>query len=301
MMNGTDCNTVSKAIIPIAGNGTRMFPETFFIKKVMLPVMDSDGVVKPALLCMLEELVECGIEEIYLIVGIGEDNEYEQVFYFEPDEDFEKRLPTKVRHYYRRINEIGKKLRFVVQREKRGFGHAVYQARPYLDGEPTLLLLGDFLYRSNTDVSCIQQTLDAYDISGGKAIVAIREIDIKDCGNYGVLHGSFRTDRTNILDADIMVEKPEEKYTRENLITDGKCYATFGSYVLTDDIFEYVGRQIEDKERKGDPAETDLTDAFMNAAALGKLVGVRIDGESFDVGLPKMYYKTFTEYGKDRQ
>ncbi len=298
MMNDNSLSKVRKAIIPVAGNGTRMFPETLFIKKVMLPVMDRNGVVKPALLYMLEELVECGIEEIYLIVGDGETDDYEQLFRFEPDEDFERRLPEKVRSYYGQIHEIGKKLRFVVQREKKGFGHAVYQARPYLDGEPTILLLGDFLYRSNTDVSCTQQTLDAYAVSEGKTVVGIREIYIKDCSNYGVIHGSFREDRPDILDADMMVEKPDEKYAKENLITDGKCYATFGSYVLTDEIFEYVGRQIDEKERTGDPAETDLTGAFMNAAKLGKLVGARIDGESFDVGLPDMYYKTFTEFGK---
>lgn len=297
MMNTTE-RCVRKAIIPIAGNGTRMFPETFFIKKVMLPVMDDKGVVKPALLYMLEELEECGIEDIYLIVGDGEPEEYEGLFRFEYNTSYEKRLPEKVRGYYRRIHDLGKRLHFVVQKEKKGFGHAVYQAREYLNGEAAVLLLGDFLYRSNNGISCTQQTIDAYSLSEGKAVVGIREIEVADSANYGVLHGVFKKDGSGILDADAMVEKPGEEYSRRNLLTDGKCFATFGSYVLTDDIFEYVGRQIEEKDRIDNPEETDLTGAFMNAATHGRLVGVKIDGESFDVGLPEMYYKTFIEFGR---
>lgn len=297
MMNTTE-RCVRKAIIPIAGNGTRMFPETFFIKKVMLPVMDDKGVVKPALLYMLEELEECGIEDIYLIVGDGEPEEYEGLFRFEYNTSYEKRLPEKVRGYYRRIHDLGKRLHFVVQKEKKGFGHAVYQAREYLNGEAAVLLLGDFLYRSNNGISCTQQTIDAYNLSEGKAVVGIREIEVADSANYGVLHGVFKKDGSGILDADAMVEKPGEEYSRRNLLTDGKCFATFGSYVLTDDIFEYVGRQIEEKDRIDNPEETDLTGAFMNAATHGRLVGVKIDGESFDVGLPEMYYKTFIEFGR---
>ncbi len=147
-------STITKAIIPIAGNGTRMFPETFFVKKVMLPVPDSEGVIKPALLYMLEELAGCGIEDIYLIVGEGETEEYERFFRFEPDSSYEQHLPENVRGYYRRIHELGQKLHFFVQKEKKGFGHAVYQARQYLGGEPAVLLLGDFLYKSGCDLSC---------------------------------------------------------------------------------------------------------------------------------------------------
>lgn len=300
MMNDKTNHPVRKAIIPIAGNGTRMFPETFFVKKVMLPVMDDRGVIKPALLYMLEELAGCGIEDIYLIVGEGETEEYDRIFRFDFDESYERKLPEKVRGYYRIIHDLGQLLHFVIQKEKKGFGHAVYQAREYLNGEATVLLLGDFLYRSNTDITCTQQTIDAYRFSGGKAVVGIREIDVKDSGNYGVLHGMFRKDGLGILDADSMVEKPGEEYARCNLMTDGKCYATFGSYVLTDDIFEYVGKQIEEKDRTGNTEETDLTSAFMNAAKHGRLVGVNIDGESFDVGLPDMYYRTFFEFTKNR-
>ena len=298
MISRNTSANITKAVIPIAGAGTRMFPETHFIKKVMLPVPDDEGVIKPALLYMLEELSDCGIDEIFLIVGEGEQAEYERVLKFEFDTSFEKRLPEKTRRYYKRIHELGEKVRFVVQKEKKGFGHAVYQARQYLNGEPCVLLLGDFLYRSDTGVSCTKQTIDAFDYDDQRTVIGIRKIDVKDCVNYGTMHGTFRKDNPKILDADAMVEKPSVELATKELIVDGKCYATFGSYVLTDDIFEYVGKQIEEKERTNDPAETDLTSAFAFAAGKGKLTGVVIEGQSFDVGLPEMYRTTFEEFGK---
>ncbi len=289
---------IKKAIIPIAGNGTRMFPESFFIKKAMLPVMDDKGTVKPALLYMLEELIDCEIEDIYLIIGAGETEEYRRVFDFGYDESYVKSLPDNVREYYQEIYEIGQRIHLIVQEEKKGFGHAVYQARRYLAGEPAVMLLGDFLYKSNIELSCTQQTINAYNKSGGKAVVSIKAIPVKESRHYGIVHGTFRGDRPYIMDADSMVEKPDEEYTKENLLVDGRCYATFGSYVLTDEVFEFLEQQIEDNEANREHSEIDLTKALTKTAKDGNLVGVDIDGESYDIGIPRKYYQTFVEFGR---
>lgn len=290
---------IKKAIIPIAGNGTRMFPESFFVKKALLPIMDNQGVIKPALLYMLEELVNCEIEDIYLIIGADEVEEYERLFGFDYDEEYRSKLPENVRDFYKEIYDIGRKVHLVAQEEKKGFGHAVYQARKYLNSEPAVMLLGDFLYKSNIqELSCTQQTINAYNKSGGKAVVSIKRIKIKDSKNYGVVSGTFRDDRPYLLDADSMVEKPDEEYARANLLVEGKCYATFGSYVLTDDIFEYLEHQIKENMSNREHSEIDLTKALMNAAQNGNLVGVNIDGDSYDVGQPKLYYKTFVDFAK---
>ncbi len=289
---------IKKAIIPIAGNGTRMFPETFFIKKALLPVPDEKGTIKPALLYMLEELVDCEIEDIYLIVGPDEVEDYETLFHFNYDEKYCEKLPENVRDYYKEIFEIGQRVHIVVQEEKKGFGHAVYQARKHLNHEPAVMLLGDFLYKSNIEFSCTQQTINAYNKSGGKAVVSVKAIPVNESKHYGIIHGRFRSDRTYIMDADTMVEKPDEEYARDNLLVEGKCYATFGSYVLTDDVFEYLENQIKENEVNNESGEIDLTKALMNTAKNGNMVGVDIDGKSFDVGLPKMYYRTFCEFGK---
>lgn len=293
---------IRKAIIPVAGLGTRMFPETHFVPKAFLPIVDGNGTVKPVVMCMLEECVNAGIEEIYLIIGADEEETYRRYFNFEFDEAFMNKLPVKVREYYKTIYEIGQRVHFVIQKEKKGFGHAVYQARKFLNREPVLLLLGDFIYKSNLDISCVQQTINAFNKSGGKAIVSIRRIMPESSNAYGIIHGTFRTDRPYLMDVDQMVEKPDFTTTRESLLVEGECFATFGTYVLTDEIFVHLEEQIkkvEEKIAKGEPwKEVDITDALRQLAAKGELTGVDIAGNSFDIGLPEMYYETFTTYRK---
>ncbi|MGN0402827.1 MAG: sugar phosphate nucleotidyltransferase [Acetatifactor sp.] len=287
---------IKKAIIPIAGNGTRMFPQTFFTKKVLLPIIDANGIVKPALMYMLEELVDAEIEDIYLIVGQGEEIEYKKLFESERDERYRDALPEHVRDYYDRIKAIGQRVHFVVQENKNGFGHAVYQAREYLNKEPAIMMLGDFIYRSNLNISCTQQTINAYNKSGGKAVVSIKRVPFEESKNYGIIHGKFTAERTYLMDVDRMVEKPNQDMAMRELAVDGECFATFGQYVLTEEIFEYLEQEITKQEQNPGSGEVDVTKALMNLAERGELIGVDVAGESFDVGLPEMYYRTFVEY-----
>lgn len=287
---------IKKAIIPIAGNGIRMFPQTFFTKKALLPIMDKYGIVKPALMYMLEELDDAEIEDIYLIVGKGEDDEYRKLFNIGDDTNYRELLPEKLRYYYDRIVQIGQKIHFVVQQEKKGFGHAVYQAKEYLSNEPVLLMLGDFIYKSNLDISCAQQTINAYNESGGKAVISIKRVPIEDCKNYGIVHGKFMLEKTNIMEVDEMVEKPDAELVKDKLAVDGDCFATFGQYVLTDQIFRLLEEEIEMQKQGYINGEVNITKVLMSQAEKGELVGIDIDGESFDVGLPEMYYKTFQNY-----
>ena len=291
---------VRKAIIPIAGNGTRMFPETLFIKKAFLPVVDSDGITKPVLLCMLEELVEAGIDDIYLIVGEGEEESYKKIFSSELDSKYKDSLPIHLRSYYDAIHEIGHKLHFVIQKEKKGFGHAIYQAKEYINDEPVLLLLGDFIYTSNLDISCTKQTINAYNKSGGKNIIAIKKVPFDDAPNYGIVTGQFDEKSLNLMDVKKMIEKPSIEMAKKDLAIGDSCYATFGQYVLTSEIFEFLERQItlftDNKLSLGN--EIDLTSALSDQAEKGMLVGVEVDGTSYDVGIPSMYYNTFVQYNK---
>ena len=291
---------IKKAIIPIAGIGTRMFPQTFFTKKAFLPVIDEAGYAKPVIMYMLEELIAAEVEDIYLIVGEDEEEEYQKIFDFDFDKGYQDKIPDGIRNYYETIYEIGQKVHFVVQHEKRGFGHAVYQAREYLKGEPAILMLGDFIYKSNLDISCTQQTINAYNKSGGKAVVSIKRIPFEDSKNYGIIHGKFMKDRPYLMEVDNMVEKPDESTAISSLAVDGECFATFGQYVLTDEIFKHLEQEIDEQSmliEQGLPAkEVDITSALLDQAKKGELIGVDVDGESFDVGIPQMYYKTFTEY-----
>lgn len=288
---------VRKAIIPIAGLGTRMFPETWFTKKALLPIINGEGIVKPVLLQLLEELDSAGIEDIYLIVGEGEEEDYCRLFKYEVSEEYVSHLPEYLKSMYYQINEIGRKLHFVVQEEKRGLGHAVYQARKYLKGEPAIVLLGDFVYSSNLKMSCVQQTINAYTKNNGKNVVAIKQVDCCDSCHYGILHGEFMPDRPYIMSVDHMMEKPSKEYAEEHLAINGNCYATFGQYILTDEVFQYLEKQImRDAAEEVHSAEIDLTKALQECAKEGRLMGVLVDGTSYDVGIPEKYYETFVKF-----
>ncbi len=293
---------IRKAIIPLAGFGTRMYPQTHFTKKAFLPVIDENDIVKPILVCILEELDAAGIEDIILIVGEDEVNEYKKLFEYEVDNSFLKRLPKSVRQYYQWLYTIGGKITYVVQKEKKGFGHAVYQAHDLLKGEPVLLLLGDFIYKSRIAFSCTTQTINAYNKAGGnKSVVSVKSIPLEHVPNYGILQGNFQPERSYLIDVQAMVEKPSINTAKETLgILDEKgntkYYATFGQYILNDEVFQFLAHQIEENELTESAKEIDLTDALQHLASKGQLIACDIAGESYDVGIPTQYYDTFVKY-----
>ncbi|MCD8107092.1 MAG: hypothetical protein LUE20_03890 [Oscillospiraceae bacterium] len=297
---------VRKAIIPVAGFGTRMYPETRFVKKEFLPIVDENGIAKPVLMYLLEELDEAGIEEIILIVGKDELPEFQKMFGDALSEEHIAKLPERVRDYERVISKIGKKIKFAVQEERRGFGHAVYQARKYLDNEPVLLMLGDFIYRSNTATSCAMQTIKAYRRSGGQLTVSIKPVELENVVHYGILKGNFENSKTPIMDVTEICEKPTVEYAKEYLGVSGKgnvksYYCTFGQYVLTPDVFDFLEKDIAEHDANGDNSEIQLTSALCKVLEEKDVTGVLINGESFDVGIPKAYVETVYKYAMKKK
>jgi UTP-glucose-1-phosphate uridylyltransferase len=278
-----------------------MYPATRFVRKEFLPVVDQNGIAKPVLMCILEELEDAEIEEIILVVGPGETAYFKQLF--EPlHQDHISKLPERVREYENMIARIGKKIKLAVQEDRRGFGHAVYQAREYLDHEPVLLLLGDFVYKSNLNISCARQTINAYQKSGGQLTVSIKEIPPEDVVHYGVLAGSFDGKRSYLMNVREMAEKPAVQYAKDFLAVrearnKDSYFATFGQYVLTPDVFDALQADIEKHDRDDDRSEIQLTTALQKVLEAQGMTGVLIDGRSFDVGIPEAYVRTVAEFG----
>ena len=295
---------IRKAIIPLAGFGTRMYPQTHFTKKAFLPIIDENDIVKPVLVCILEELDAAGIEDVILIVGEREVEEYKKLFEYEMDNGFLKRLPKAVRQYYQWLYTIGGKITYVVQKKKKGFGHAVYQAHDLLKGEPVLLLLGDFIYKSRIAFSCTTQTINAYNKAGGnKSVVSVKSIPLEQVSNYGIINGTFQPERSYLMDVHTMVEKPSVSMAKETLgVPDesgnAKYYATFGQYILNDEVFQLLAHQIEESELTESAKEIDLTCTLQHLASKKQLIACDIAGESYDVGIPAQYYDTFVRYHK---
>src|SRR5574344_1440240 len=139
-------HTIHKAVIPVAGFGTRLYPATRSLKKDFFPVPDKDGMVKPVILILLEELIASGIDEVCLVLGSEDERQQYRDFFETPlSAEHLNKLSLQMQEYENIILDIGKKLTYVYQNEKRGFGHSVYQALAFTNGEPVLLLLGSTL------------------------------------------------------------------------------------------------------------------------------------------------------------
>ena len=292
--------TVKRAIIPLAGFGTRVFPATKCMKKCFLPILDRDGILKPALLIMLEELEQAGIEEVCLVIGEEDQDEFRAFFGPLPQENYDK-LPSDKKKVLKEIRGFGEKITYIIQKERAGFGHAVWLCKKFTQDEPVLLMLGDFLYRSRTDKNCCKQVMEAF-VERGKTLVSIQEVPLNMVVHYGILAGEWENSDESIMKVDKMYEKPTSDYAKEylgvsNRRGEKKYYATFGQYILTKDVFEELEALI--KKGKNDGEEFQLTSAL---EAVREGIGMDAfvpDGDCFDIGLPETYYKAFTEFGKN--
>ncbi len=291
--------TVKKAIIPLAGFGTRVFPATKTVRKCFLPLLDADGLLKPALMIMLDSLLKAGIEEICLIIGEEEQEEFDRFFAPLPEEHRAK-LPADKAACEEQIGRMRQHITFVHQTERLGFGHAIWLAKQFADNDPVLLLLGDFVYRSNTDTDCCRQVIDAYK-ECGRTLVAITEVPLNRVAHYGILHGVWEDTDETLMKVDSMVEKPTDDYAREylgvvNRQGKQKYYATFGQYVLTPEVFNELDRQIRQEQKPSEGKEYGLTAALDTVRETHGMYAFLPDGKSFDIGLPEVYRETMWEF-----
>lgn len=292
---------VRKAVIPVAGFGTRLYPETRGVKKEFCPVVDSDGLVKPAILILLEELDQIDISEICLIVN-NDDKSYYEDFFMKPLEiEHYNKLPNNMKAYEEKISRISKKLRFVVQEEQKGFGHAVFQSRDFAAGEPVLLLLGDTIYQSNTNIPCTRQLLDVYE-QYGQPIVAVHKIGLADVVHYGIFGGVWENKEETVLKLTAIEEKPScEKALGYLSVSTRKSaenyYAAFGAYVLTRDVYDRLAEAIRSDNILNSKGEVELTDALEYVRATKGVMAFVPDGESYDIGNAQAYRKTMAEFG----
>src|SRR5690606_38065766 len=143
---------VRKGIIPAAGLGTRHFPASHAVKKELFPVVGPDGIARALFHYHLLELDAAGIEEICIIVQPGEEERIRS-YLRGPDADYLKRLekhPALLREA-EQMRDFEQRVRFAVQHQQEGYGHAVFQTRAFADGQYVLLSLGDHLFRGRPE------------------------------------------------------------------------------------------------------------------------------------------------------
>ena len=254
---------IRKAVLPVAGFGTRFLPATKAIPKEMLPIID-----KPLIEYAVEEAVNAGIEEIIFITShtkIAIENHFDSNF------ELEEKLSKNNKHeFITLINpEKFKNVRFTYVRQKsqKGLGDAIAHASHLIQDEAFAVLLADDLIFS--EESCLQQLINIHKNSG-LSVIGVNKVIKENISKYGVINPSFDEDR-NIYVNDI-VEKPSIENAPSDL-------AVVGRYILDSSIFGFLKRVSEDKSN-----EIQLTDAIMLMLEEKKVLACKYHGKKFDCG-----------------
>jgi UTP-glucose-1-phosphate uridylyltransferase/mevalonate kinase len=287
---------IRKAVIPAAGFGTRLFPATKAAKKELFPVIDRDGIAKPAILTVVEEALAAGIEEVLIIIQKNDLEEFHSLFNEQISIENYNKLSPQSREYSRRLLEIGRHVTFVIQTAQEGFGHAVYCAREAVGDEPFLLMLGDHIYRSGGEVSCTSQLLEAYQ-RYGQSLVGIRRTPEDQIGSFGSVTGVW-LENESLLSVSAFAEKPTPDYARTNLrvpgLPEGQYLTLFGQYILKPKLFDFLKEHIENNVRE--QGEFQLTSTLDRLRQEDGFLGLVIDGKCFDIGRPDEYLETLQAF-----
>lgn len=280
---------VRKAVIPIAGLGTRHFPASHAVKKELFPVVGPDGIARALFHYHLLELEAAGIEEICIIVQPGEDETVRR-YLRGPDDAYLKRLekyPALLREA-EQMRGFAKRVSFAVQTQQEGYGHAVFQTKAFAGGEMVLLGLGDHLFRGKP-VSPYRELADMAKVSGGKSVSAVNRITAEQLKGYGTIAGKRRAENARLIDISLIVEKPTVAIAREKLHVNDLPSETwlgwFGMHLLAPSIYEVLGEMIRGNLR--DNGEFQLTRAQeIQRQREGYLALEMTGAQRFDFGVP---------------
>ena len=254
---------IKKAVLPVAGLGTRFLPASKAIPKEMLPIID-----KPLVQYAVEEAVNVGINEIIFITS---PEKFSIKNHFKKNKEIETKLVKSGKNdLAMAINpEIFSKVSFyyINQKKQNGLGDAIQHAESIIGNCPFAILLPDDLFISKK--SCLQQLIDAYVLNKSSAI-AVNVIDQNNIHKYGVIKPKERT--SEIIKIEDIVEKPNANDAPSDL-------AVCGRYILNSSIFKHLKSVKPDKSD-----EIQLTDAIKSMLSEEEVYGVLYDGEKFDCG-----------------
>ncbi len=265
---------IRKAVIPVAGMGTRFLPASKAIPKEMLTIVD-----RPTIQYIVEEVVASGIEEVILITSAGKaaiENHFD--YNYELDTMLERkgkhRICEELRHLSNLIDIVS-----VRQKKPLGLGHAIWTARNVVGNEPFMVLLGDDLVVS--DVPCAKQMMGLYN-EVQESIVAIQKVPMDQTFQYGIVEGTSLRER--VYQVNRLVEKPAPGTTSSDL-------AIIGRYILHPEIFEMLGRTTP-----GHGGEIQLTDALLALSNKRSMFAYEFEGDRYDAGDKLGYLKAIIAF-----
>lgn len=261
---GSDPFRLRKAVIPVAGLGTRMLPATKAIPKELVPVAG-----KPSVQWVVEAAVASGIEEIIFVTAAGKSAIED---HFRPAPELERILEERGKiELLDAVRSASKLVRVssVRQDEPLGLGHAVLMAREVVGDEPFAVILPDELIHGA--VGALAQCLDAFTVNAGAdAVIGLVRVPTSELHRYGIVAVDPVDDRTVVIHD--MVEKPRAADAPSDL-------AITGPYVLPPEIFDDLARI-----PRGAIGEIQLTDALIALCKRRRVIGRLIEGERLDTG-----------------
>ncbi|MGB3649186.1 MAG: UTP--glucose-1-phosphate uridylyltransferase GalU, partial [Desulfobulbales bacterium] len=264
-----------KAVIPVAGLGTRFLPATKAIPKEMLTIVD-----RPTIQYIVEEVVASGIEQVILVTSEGKsaiENHFD--YDFALDTILQKKNKLRLAE---ELNHISNLIDIVSVRQKKplGLGHAIWSTRNVVGDEPFVVLLGDDLVLS--DEPCCHQMISLFD-EVQESIVAIQRVPRDQTSNYGIVEGKPFKERTYKVGR--MIEKPAPGITDSDL-------AIIGRYILRPEIFSLL-----EETEPGHGGEIQLTDALLKLSRERVMYAYEFEGTRFDAGDKLGYLKAIIAFG----
>ncbi len=253
---------ITKAVIPVAGLGTRLLPVTKSVPKELLPIVDV-----PAIQVIVEECVRSGIEEVIFITGRGKVGIED---HFDYSYELERLLEDRGKmDELESVRSVSSMIRTIAVRQKKplGLGHAILCAKDVIGDESFMVLLPDDII--NAERPCARQMLDIYE-KYGQAVVAVMPVPPEDTHRYGIITGEAWA--PSLYRVRTIVEKPAANIAPTNL-------GVIGRYILPPVIFEYLA------EGKVDSlGELQLTDALARLSRERAVIGYEFSGMRHDIG-----------------
>jgi UTP--glucose-1-phosphate uridylyltransferase len=259
--------TIRKAVLPVAGLGTRFLPATKAQPKEMLPIVD-----KPLVQYAAEEVAASGVPMVIFVTGRGKDviEDHFDVS-FELEHQLAGRGKDDLRAQMRSISGLLQVI-YVRQKEALGLGHAILTARDLVGEEPFAVLLSDDIIDAH--VPCLKQMIDVFE-HYGRSVVAIQKVKRSAVSSYGIIKGKPVPDsqwKGRLYSIEDLVEKPAPADAPSDL-------AIIGRYILTPGIFAELS-----STGRGAGGEIQLTDALHRLLAKEPIYGYVFDGKRYDAG-----------------
>ncbi|WP_406660833.1 UTP--glucose-1-phosphate uridylyltransferase GalU [Methanolobus sp. ZRKC3] len=265
---------IKKAVIPVAGLGTRFLPATKSMPKEMLPIID-----KPVIHHVVEEAIESGIDDIIFVTGRSKRSIED---YFDDSPELEMHLKAKNKdNMLKIVQDISSMvdIHYIRQKEPRGLGDAILTAEKHINDEPFAVLLGDDIIVNGTP--CTKQLIDNFQ-KYGRSTIAVEEVPREKTGSYGIIQGKALDESLYVLED--IIEKPAPENAPSNI-------GAIGRYVFTPEILDCIKNTTT-----GVGNEIQLTDGIRLLNEQQKIYAYKFTGKRYDTGDKAEYVKAIIDF-----